>query len=81
MGGCRLAACNASLDVVRGRVEAMTELRKTGENQYEVLTGDQEIGRVWDWHGSWSSEANGETHHGLRSRKEAIASVERIHRS
>lgn len=54
----------------------MVELRKTGPNQYEVLANEQMIGRVWNWHGSWSAEAAGETHHGLKSRKEAIARVE-----
>ena len=58
----------------------MTELRKTGENQYEVLMGEQVIGRVWNWHGSWSAEANSKTYHGFRSRKEAIAKVEHSHR-
>jgi hypothetical protein len=58
----------------------MVELRKTGANQYEVLTDKQVIGQVWNWHGSWSAQANGETYHGLKSRKEAIARVEDIHR-
>ena len=58
----------------------MTELRKTGENQYEVLTGERVIGRVWNWHGSWSAETKYKTHHGLKSREEAIARVERTHR-
>jgi hypothetical protein len=53
----------------------MVELHKTGENQYEVLVDKQVIGRVWNWHGSWSAEANGLTHYGLKSRKEAIARV------
>ncbi len=58
----------------------MAELRKTGENQYEVRMDEQVIGRVWNWHGSWSTEAGGKVHHGLKSRKEAIDRVERIHR-
>jgi hypothetical protein len=58
----------------------MVELRKTGANQYEVLTDKQVIGQVWNWHGSWSAQANGETYHGLKSRKQAIARVEDIHR-
>ncbi len=59
----------------------MAELRKTGANQYEVLVDEQVIGRVWNWHGSgWSAQAAGETYHGLKSRKEAITKVERIHR-
>ncbi len=57
------------------------DLRKTGANEYEVLIDEQVIGRVWNWHGSWSAEANGHTHHGLKSRKEAIARVERDHQS
>ena len=58
----------------------MVELRKTGANQYEVLTDKQVIGQVWNWHGSWSAQADGETYHGLKSRKQAIARVEDIHR-
>lgn len=54
----------------------MVQLRKTGANQYEVLVGGQAIGYVWNWHGSWSAEADGKTYHGLKSRKEAIARVE-----
>ena len=57
----------------------MVELRKTGANQYEVLVNEQVIGRVWNWHGSWSAEGAGETYHGLKSRKEAIARVEKTH--
>ena len=59
----------------------MMELRKTGANEYEVLANERVIGRVWNWHGSWSAEANGETHHGLKSRKEAISRVEQAQRS
>ena len=59
----------------------MVELRKTGANQYEVLLAEQVIGQVWNWHGSWSAQADGKTYHGLKSRKEAIAKVERSHRS
>ncbi len=59
----------------------MVQLRKTGASEYDVLENEQVIGQVWNWHGSWSAEANGKTHHGLKSRKEAIARVERIHRS
>lgn len=51
-----------------------------GANEYVVLVDKRVIGRVWNWHGSWSAEANGQTHHGLKSRKEAIAKVERDHR-
>ena len=58
----------------------MVELRKTGANQYEVLVEEQVIGQVWNWHGSWSAESDGETHHGLKCRKEAIARVEHAHR-
>jgi hypothetical protein len=58
----------------------MVELRKTGTNQYEVLSQEQVIGQVWNWHGSWSAQADGKTYHGLKSRKAAIARVEDIHR-
>ncbi len=58
----------------------MVELRKTGANQYDVVVDERVIGRVWSWHGSWSAEAGGMAHHGLKSRKEAIARVECIHR-
>jgi hypothetical protein len=58
----------------------MAELRKTGESQYEVVIDQETIGRVWNWHGSWSAQAYGKTYHGLKSRKEAIARVEYIHR-
>lgn len=57
----------------------MVELRKTGSNQYEVLVDKQVIGQVWNWHGSWSAKAAGETHHGYKSRKEAIARAEHFH--
>ncbi len=59
----------------------MAELRKTGANEYDVVVGGEIIGRVWNWHGSWSAKAQDESHHNLKSRKEAIARVERIHRS
>jgi hypothetical protein len=59
----------------------MIELRKTGASQYEVLVDEQTIGQVWNWPGSWSAEAKGKTHHGLKIRKEAIVRVEQIHRS
>ena len=58
----------------------MVELRKTGENQYEVLVDEQIIGQVWNWHGSWSAQAKGKTHHGYKSRKKAIERVELIQR-
>ena len=57
----------------------MSELRKTGESQYHVVVGQQTIGQVWNWHGVWAAQAQGKTYHGLKSRKEAIARVERIH--
>ena len=57
----------------------MAELRKTGENQYEVLVGGHPIGQVWNWHGSWSAQAGDETYHGHKSRKKAVERVERIH--
>lgn len=59
----------------------MTELRKTGANEYDAVADGQVIGQVCNWHGKWSAEASGETHHGLKIRKEAIAKVELIHRS
>ena len=58
----------------------MAELRKTGANEYDVVAHGQVIGRVWNWHGSWSAEAGGNAHHGLKSRKEAIARVEYVYR-
>ncbi len=59
----------------------MMELRKTGANEYEVVADGQVIGRVWNWHGSWSAKVDDETYHGLKSRKEAIARVEHTHRA
>ena len=59
----------------------MAELRKTGESQYDVLVEGQTIGRVWNWHGSWSAQAGEETYHGLKSRKRAVERVERVHQS
>ncbi len=58
----------------------MAELRKTGANEYDVMADERVIGRVWNWHGSWSAEAYGNAHHGIKSRKEAIAKVEHTHR-
>ena len=58
----------------------MAELRKTGESQYDVLVNGQTIGQVWNWHGTWSAQAGGKAYHGLKSRKEAIARVEHVHR-
>ena len=58
----------------------MVELRKTGANEYEVVADGGVIGRVWNWHGSWSAEAGGKAHHGLKSRKEALARVEHVSR-
>ena len=55
-----------------------TELRKTGESQYEVLVDGQTLGQVWNWHGSWSAQVDGKTYHGLKSRKQAVERVERI---
>lgn len=57
----------------------MAELRKTGESQYEVLVDGEVVGEVWNWHGSWSAQANGKTYHGLKSRKQAVERVEWIH--
>ncbi len=57
----------------------MAELRKTGQSRYEVLRGEQTIGQVWNWHGTWSAQADGKTYHGHKSRKQAIERVEWIH--
>ena len=57
----------------------MADLRKIGESRYEVLVDGQTVGRVWNWHGSWSAQAGDETYHGLKSRKQAVERVERIH--
>ena len=58
----------------------MVELRKTGANYYDVLADGRAIGQVWNWHGSWSAQAGDKTHHGLKSRKEAIVRVEQTQR-
>ncbi len=57
----------------------MVELRKTRANQYDVVD-EQVIGQVWNWHGSWSAQADGKTRRGLKSRKAAIAQVQNVHR-
>ena len=59
----------------------MAELRKTGESQYDVLVDRHIVGQVWNWHGTWSAQAEGKTYHGHKSRKEAIARVERIYKA
>ncbi len=66
--------------VPRLETEGMVELRKTGANEYDVVADERVIGRVWNWHGSWSAEANGKTYHGMKSRKEATAKVEHTQR-
>ncbi len=58
----------------------MVELHKTGANEYEVLVDERVIGQVWNWHGSWAAQARGKTYYGIKSRKNAIAKVEYIHR-
>ena len=58
----------------------MVELRKTQANKYDVVIDEQVIGQVWNWHGSWSAQADGKTRHGLKSRKAAIVQVQDIHR-
>lgn len=59
------------------RLKAMEKnLRKTGENRYEVVVDGEVIGEVWNWHGSWSARAGGEVYHGLKSRKKAAERVE-----
>ncbi len=55
-------------------------LRKTGENHYEVVVDGKTIGEVWSWHGSWSAQAGGNTYPGLKSRKKAVERVEQLHR-
>lgn len=57
----------------------MTELRKTGESQYEVVVDLETIGRASNWHGSWSAQAYGKTYHSLKSRKKAVECVEQVH--
>ncbi len=57
----------------------MVELQKTWANQYEVLVDGRVIGQVWNWHGTWSAQADDKTYHGLKSRKEAIGKVEQVH--
>jgi hypothetical protein len=59
----------------------MAELRKTGESQYEVVVDERTIGRVWNWHGSWSAQAHDKTYHGLKSRKKAVEHVKRDYES
>ncbi len=56
-----------------------TSLHKTGESRYEVLVDGQTIGQVWNWHGTWSAQAEGKTYHGHKSRKQAIERVEQIY--
>jgi hypothetical protein len=58
----------------------MVELRKSGANKHDVVADGWVIGQVWNWHGSWSARAGSETYHNLKSRKEAIATVEHAHR-
>lgn len=57
----------------------MAELSKTGESQYEVLVGEETIGQVWNWHGSWAAQAGGKTYYGHKSRKQAVERVVQIH--
>ncbi len=75
MKSSELTRCNLR----RVRLGDMVELRKTGENQYEVLVEEQAIGQVWNWHGTWSAQADGKTYHNHKSRKQAIKCVQRIH--
>ncbi len=59
----------------------MAELRKTGESSYEVLVDGRTVGQVWSWHGSWAAKAaDGETRHNLKSRKQALAYLEKARR-
>jgi hypothetical protein len=57
-----------------------TNLRKTGENQYEVLADEQVIGQVWSWHGSWAAQADRKTYYDYKSRKQAVERIEQIYR-
>jgi hypothetical protein len=59
--------------------KVMAELYKTGESSYDILVGEKTIGQVWNWHGSWTAQIRGKTYHNHKSRKEAIARVERIY--
>ena len=64
----------------RDRLRSMdTRLHKTGESQYDVVVDEQSIGQVWNWHGTWSAQADGKTYHGFKNRKQAIERVERIY--
>jgi hypothetical protein len=64
----------------RDRLQSMdTSLYETGESQYDVVVDNETIGRVWNWHGTWSAQVDGKTYHGLKSRKQAIERVERIY--
>jgi hypothetical protein len=56
----------------------MAKLQKTGESQYDVLVDGRIIGQVWNWHGTWSAQAEDKTSHGLKSRKQAVEHVEQI---
>jgi hypothetical protein len=56
----------------------MVELRKTGQSQYEVVVDEETIGRVWNWHGSWSAQVEGKTYHGFKSRKKAVERVNQM---
>ena len=54
----------------------MAELCKTWPNEYDVLVDGGVIGRVWDWHGSWSAKAGDKVHRNFKSRKDAFSKVE-----
>jgi hypothetical protein len=56
-----------------------TNLRKTGENRYDIVVDGKTIGQVWNWHGSWSAQVENETYHGHKSRKKAIERVQQVH--
>ena len=53
-------------------------LRKTTESHYEVVVDGKTIGEVWNWHGSWSAKTGGQICHGLKSRKKAIARIQKL---
>ena len=56
-----------------------TELLKTSPNRYTVIIDGEDVGEVWNWHGSWSARTRDQSLHGLKSRKLAIKRVEQIY--
>jgi cation diffusion facilitator CzcD-associated flavoprotein CzcO len=64
---------------VREGLALKTELLKSSPNKYTVMIAGEEVGEVWNWHGSWSGSISGQRFHSLKSRKQAIKQVERIY--